>query len=149
MITTVLKPLRLTCCPVKQVPRPRSVAPSARKKASGNKVEPVNDVQAQQPAVQPPAVQTPSPAKRPIPIRGISQPVSEPFATKWREGQLFPDGWEEMPLSEKLTTLYVGERGFLFWANKIAFTSVIALAVAWVLFRFIGPALGLYQLSDL
>lgn len=49
---------------------------------------------------------------------------------------------------EKATELYVGERGFLYWANQAAWYSVIGLGVGWVLFRFVGPALGLYQLVN-
>ena len=56
--------------------------------------------------------------RRQIPIRGVNQPkveqVSEEFAP-WKEGQLFPEGWDNMPLSQKLSELYMGQRGVLFW----------------------------------
>ena len=42
----------------------------------------------------------------------------------------------------------MGQRGFLFWANKLALWSVGGLAVCWILFRFVGPALGLYRLAN-
>lgn len=42
----------------------------------------------------------------------------------------------------------MGKRGFLFWANKAALASIFTIIAAWVAFRFIGPALGLYQLAD-
>lgn len=44
--------------------------------------------------------------------------------------------------------LYMGKRGFLFWANKAALWSVGGLLVGWAIFRFVGPALGLYQLAN-
>ena len=49
---------------------------------------------------------------------------------------------------EKASQLYMGQRGFLFWANKAALWSVGGLAVGWILFRFVGPALGLYRLAN-
>lgn len=56
--------------------------------------------------------------RRQIPIRGVNQlkveQVSEEFAP-WKEGQLFPEGWDNMPLSQKLSELYMGQRGVLFW----------------------------------
>ena len=44
--------------------------------------------------------------------------------------------------------LYMGERGLVFWANKAALASIVFLIVAWIAFRFLGPALGLYQLQQ-
>ncbi|KAL4538835.1 hypothetical protein Ndes2526B_g02887 [Nannochloris sp. 'desiccata'] len=67
---------------------------------------------------------------------------------EWKEGQLFPEGWSNMDPLEKMNELYLGQRGFLFWSTKLATNGVIALGVAWVLFRIVGPALGLYQLAD-
>jgi hypothetical protein len=67
---------------------------------------------------------------------------------EWKEGQLFPEGWENMDPLEKMNELYLGQRGFLFWSTKLATNGVIVLGVAWVLFRIVGPALGLYQLAD-
>ncbi len=67
---------------------------------------------------------------------------------QWREGQLFPVGWEQMGIFEKGWQLWAGERGFLFWSNKLALQACIFLGVAWVLFRFVGPALGLYTLTN-
>ncbi len=34
---------------------------------------------------------------------------------EWKEGQLFPEGWDKMPLGQKITELYLGRRGVLFW----------------------------------
>lgn len=67
---------------------------------------------------------------------------------EWKEGQLFPEGWDNMDPLEKMNELYLGQRGFLFWSTKLATGGVVALGVAWVLFRIVGPALGLYQLAD-
>ncbi|XP_062234096.1 uncharacterized protein LOC133931263 [Phragmites australis] len=55
--------------------------------------------------------------------------------------------WEEMSLAEKAVELYVGEKGLLFWLNKFAYASIFIMVGAWVLFRFVGPSLGLYQLD--
>ena len=35
----------------------------------------------------------------------------------WKEGQLFPEGWEEMDPIEKASELYLGERGILYWST--------------------------------
>ena len=49
---------------------------------------------------------------------------------------------------EKATALYVGKYGFLYWANKAALASIVGIAVLWAVFRFVGPALHLYQLEN-
>lgn len=69
-------------------------------------------------------------------------------AAEWKEGQLFPEGWENMNTFEKFYNAYAGKRGLLFWANKAAYASVFILIGAWIVFRFIGPALGLYKVAD-
>jgi hypothetical protein len=69
-------------------------------------------------------------------------------SSTWREGQLVPDGWESMSLPEKLNQLYMGDRGALFWLNKIAYVACFGLVGGWIVFRFVGPALGLYNLSN-
>ncbi|KAL0928331.1 hypothetical protein M5K25_000206 [Dendrobium thyrsiflorum] len=56
--------------------------------------------------------------------------------------------WEEMRLSEKALELYVGEKGLLFWLNKLAYASIFVVIGGWILFRFVGPSLGLYQLDS-
>ena len=66
----------------------------------------------------------------------------------WKEGQLFPEGWEEMDPVEKATELYLGERGFLYWATQLTIGGLVVLVVAWVAFRFIGPSFGLYALEN-
>ena len=56
--------------------------------------------------------------------------------------------WEEMSIGEKATELYVGEKGVLFWLNKFAYASIFIMIGAWILFRFVGPALNIYQLDS-
>ncbi|THU63179.1 hypothetical protein C4D60_Mb01t12970 [Musa balbisiana] len=56
--------------------------------------------------------------------------------------------WESMTLGEKAVELYVGEKGLLFWLNKFAYASIFIIAGGWILFRFVGPSLGLYQLDS-
>ncbi|MED6144742.1 hypothetical protein PIB30_018415 [Stylosanthes scabra] len=56
--------------------------------------------------------------------------------------------WEEMTISEKAVELYMGEKGALFWLNKFAYASIFIMIGAWILFRFVGPALNLYQLDS-
>ncbi|KAK1423566.1 hypothetical protein QVD17_18870 [Tagetes erecta] len=55
--------------------------------------------------------------------------------------------WESMTITEKALELYVGEKGLLFWINKFAYASIYIIIGAWILFRFVGPALNLYQLD--
>lgn len=88
-------------------------------------------------------------ARRQIPIRNVTPRQQEPSSTRaeWKEGKLFPEGWEQMSLGEKLSELYLGQRGILYWANQAAWWSVCIVGGAWVLFRFVGPALGLYKLD--
>jgi hypothetical protein len=76
------------------------------------------------------------------------RPEADPNSNRaeWKKGQLFPEGWEQMDLAEKITELYLGRRGMLFWASEVAWKGAIALGVAWALFR-IGGAVGLYQLQ--
>ena len=67
---------------------------------------------------------------------------------RWPEGQLFPDGWDQMSFSAKAWQIYAGDRGALFWANKAAFAAVFIIIGGWILFRVVGPALGLYTLTN-
>ncbi|EFJ49920.1 hypothetical protein VOLCADRAFT_74041 [Volvox carteri f. nagariensis] len=95
---------------------------------------------------------SPGKAMKPIPIRGVSQQqrkIDSQYENmaEWKEGQLFPEGWESMGVGQKLTELYLGRRGVLFWANKAAYASVFILLGGWILFRFVGPAVGLYKLA--
>eukprot|EP00232_Nephroselmis_pyriformis_P026873 CAMPEP_0182864820 /NCGR_PEP_ID=MMETSP0034_2-20130328/7367_1 /TAXON_ID=156128 /ORGANISM="Nephroselmis pyriformis, Strain CCMP717" /LENGTH=169 /DNA_ID=CAMNT_0024997089 /DNA_START=1 /DNA_END=507 /DNA_ORIENTATION=- len=56
--------------------------------------------------------------------------------------------WDQMNPLEKSWELYAGEKGALFWLNEIAYKGSFALVVLWILFRFVGPALGLYDLVN-
>jgi hypothetical protein len=76
-----------------------------------------------------------------------AQETFEEKQVVWQEGQLFPEKWDQMTLWEKSVQLYMGERGLLFWANKAAYASLFIIAFVWVLFRFVGPGLGLYDLA--
>lgn len=88
-------------------------------------------------------------SKRQIPIRNMTpRPEDNPSDSRaeWRKGQLFPEGWEQMSVGQKAYELYLGRRGFLFWATELSWKGAIVLGVAWVLFR-LGGAAGLYQLQ--
>ncbi|KAJ7953114.1 Monofunctional biosynthetic peptidoglycan transglycosylase [Quillaja saponaria] len=58
-----------------------------------------------------------------------------------------PKKWEDMNFTEKAIELYMGEKGALFWLNKFAYASIFITIGAWILFRFVGPSLNLYQLD--
>lgn len=49
---------------------------------------------------------------------------------------------------QKATELYMGKRGVLYWSQQAATYSVGILIVGWILFRFVGPATGLYTLTN-
>ncbi|CAL5050163.1 unnamed protein product [Urochloa decumbens] len=74
-------------------------------------------------------------------------PKKKASAAPRREKQPVRKEWEEMSLAEKAVELYVGEKGLLFWLNKFAYASIFIMVGAWILFRFVGPSLGLYQLD--
>ncbi|XP_054775756.1 uncharacterized protein LOC129284339 [Prosopis cineraria] len=59
-----------------------------------------------------------------------------------------PKKWEDMSLTEKAIESYMGEKGLLFWLNKFAYASIFIMIGAWILFRFVGPSLNLYQLDS-
>uniref|UniRef100_A0A2N9H4M3 Uncharacterized protein n=1 Tax=Fagus sylvatica TaxID=28930 RepID=A0A2N9H4M3_FAGSY len=59
-----------------------------------------------------------------------------------------PKKWEDMSVAEKAIELYVGEKGLLFWLNKFAYASIFIVIGGWILFRFVGPSLNLYQLDS-
>lgn len=58
-----------------------------------------------------------------------------------------PKKWEDMSMAEKAMDLYMGEKGLLFWLNKFAYASIFIMIGGWILFRFVGPSLNLYQLD--
>jgi hypothetical protein len=59
-----------------------------------------------------------------------------------------PKKWEDMSFTEKALELYVGEKGALFWLNKFAYASIFIMIGLWIAFRFVGPALNIYQLDQ-
>jgi hypothetical protein len=65
-----------------------------------------------------------------------------------KEGQLLPSGWDDMSTGDKAVQLWMGERGLLFWANKASYAMLFIIGGGWVVFRFLGPALGLYDLAN-
>lgn len=71
-----------------------------------------------------------------------------PVKAQMREEPAAPKKWEEMSPREKATELYVGEKGLLFWLNKFAYASIFIMIGAWIVFRFVGPALNFYQLDS-
>jgi hypothetical protein len=79
---------------------------------------------------------------------GQAQSEQEPGKVVWKEGSLLPDGFDQMDPLQKAGQLWTGERGLLFWLNKAAYASLFIVVGGWVLFRFVGPALGLYELSN-
>lgn len=75
-------------------------------------------------------------------------PANPNGLAEWKEGELFPEGWDEMSPVKKATELYVGQRGFLFWSTKLSLAGIGVLAGAWVLFRFVGPLVAGYKLAN-
>ena len=67
---------------------------------------------------------------------------------EWPEGQLLPNGWEDMSVAQRAVELYQGRRGVLFWASQAAWYSVLGVGFGWVLFRFVLPGIGLYKLAN-
>ncbi|KAI8469115.1 MAG: hypothetical protein J3K34DRAFT_288832 [Monoraphidium minutum] len=103
------------------------------------------------PPPPPPSDAAPQRPRRQIPIRGVVQPNQQqqlgPGEVRWDEGKLFPEGWEEMDPGTKAYQFAWGKRGILFWLSQLAWYGSITLGVSWAVFRFIGPALGLYTLK--
>lgn len=58
-----------------------------------------------------------------------------------------PKAWDAKPALEKAWSAWSGEPGMMFWMNKGSYWGAGILAFIWVLFRLVGPALGLYQLN--
>lgn len=66
----------------------------------------------------------------------------------WNEGELFPEGWDHMPLTQKVAELYTGKRGLLFWAGKVTYALIFVLIGGWIVFRFVLPQLGILELQN-
>eukprot|EP00740_Mantoniella_antarctica_P003561 CAMPEP_0181361886 /NCGR_PEP_ID=MMETSP1106-20121128/7621_1 /TAXON_ID=81844 /ORGANISM="Mantoniella antarctica, Strain SL-175" /LENGTH=163 /DNA_ID=CAMNT_0023475621 /DNA_START=86 /DNA_END=577 /DNA_ORIENTATION=+ len=58
-----------------------------------------------------------------------------------------PGTWDAKGAGEKVWLAWSGAPGFLWWMNKGSYWGAGGLAFGWVLFRLVGPALGLYQLN--
>ena len=58
-----------------------------------------------------------------------------------------PAAWEETPAGERAWTVWTGEKGWMYWMNQASLYGAGGLAFFWVVFRFIGPAIGLYTLN--
>ncbi|KAL5985944.1 hypothetical protein ACLOJK_027934 [Asimina triloba] len=103
------------------------------------------------PSQVPPA---PAPASRSVEIRfrrGSRKRSTQQQASTdniLRSNPSPPKDWDSMTLSEKMAQLYVGEKGLLFWLNKFAYASIFIIIGGWILFRFVGPSIGLYQLDS-
>lgn len=67
---------------------------------------------------------------------------------EWKKGEPLPEGWKDLSAGQKAWELYAGERGALYWANRVALIAAIVLGVTWIFFRFVGPILGLYELKS-
>ncbi|KAE8727753.1 Zinc finger family protein, putative isoform 1 [Hibiscus syriacus] len=76
-------------------------------------------------------------------VRGEGQRMNSKAAV-----EAAPKKWEEMSMTEKALKLYIGEKGLLFWLNKFVYASIFIVIGAWIVFRFVGPALNLYQLDS-
>lgn len=79
---------------------------------------------------------------------GQNEGEGETPGVVWKERAVFPEGFDKMDPLEKAGQLWSGERGLLFWLNKAAYASVYIVVGGWILFRFVGPAIGLYELSN-
>lgn len=86
-------------------------------------------------------------APRKAPSSAQSEGEKEGWAD-WKERSALPEGWDKMNNFQKAGELWSGKRGALFWANKISWAALFVVGGAWILFRFIGPATGLYNLTN-
>mmetsp|Transcript_28733 Transcript_28733/g.39707 ORF Transcript_28733/g.39707 Transcript_28733/m.39707 type:complete len:206 (-) Transcript_28733:184-801(-) len=59
-----------------------------------------------------------------------------------------PDGWGDMGGPEKLWNVWASEGGMLENMNKLATGLCVFMGLCWILFRFVGPILGLYELEE-
>eukprot|EP00897_Mesotaenium_endlicherianum_P000904 jgi/Mesen1/10814/ME000093S10334 len=84
-------------------------------------------------------------SRKPVVQKETSKPTPKP--DPWNLPPLEKKKWEDMNALEQVGELWLGETGGLYWLNKLAWGAIIGIVVLWVAFRFIGPALGLYQLE--
>jgi len=67
---------------------------------------------------------------------------------EWKEGELLPEGWDEMDTGKKIIEGLYGKRGFVYWLNWLSFRFIFVLLGGWIVFRFVGPAINAYQLTN-
>lgn len=58
-----------------------------------------------------------------------------------------PAAWDERAGGDRAWAVWTGEKGWMYWMNQASLYGAGALAFFWVAFRFVGPAIGLYQLN--
>lgn len=58
-----------------------------------------------------------------------------------------PAAWDERAGGERAWAVWTGEKGWMYWMNQASLYGAGGLAFFWVVFRFVGPAIGLYQLN--
>lgn len=58
-----------------------------------------------------------------------------------------PAAWDERSAGERAWAVWTGEKGWMYWMNQASLYGAGGLAFFWVMFRFVGPAIGLYQLN--
>lgn len=56
--------------------------------------------------------------------------------------------WDEMSGQEQLMEAWMGEKGGLYWLNRLSWGAIILIIICWILFRFVGPQLGFYELES-
>mmetsp|Transcript_18638 Transcript_18638/g.63502 ORF Transcript_18638/g.63502 Transcript_18638/m.63502 type:complete len:149 (+) Transcript_18638:133-579(+) len=88
-------------------------------------------------------------SREPLPSSSAEQaPPPDPAKPLYAQTPT-PQEWETLSGTEKLYNIWVREKGVLWYINQSAYYSVFILIGGWIVFRFVGPALGLYQLTDL
>ncbi|PSS21355.1 Monofunctional biosynthetic peptidoglycan transglycosylase [Actinidia chinensis var. chinensis] len=131
--------------------RPPAIVPIKCKSSSDNTTTTAsNSSDNASPIVPPPPVTPPDGVEIRFRrgVRRKSRQQQQDGVTNGLPKKAEPKDWESMTLTEKAVELYVGEKGLLFWLNKLAYASIFVIIGAWILFRFVGPALNLYQLDS-
>lgn len=59
-----------------------------------------------------------------------------------------PANFDEMGNLQKSWTMWSGEGGILPNMNKLATTAAVVMGFLWIVFRFVGPLLGIYELEE-
>jgi len=77
-----------------------------------------------------------------------AEPENMSGKAEWKEGELLPEGWDEMDTGKKIIEGLYGKRGFVYWLNWLSFRFIFVLLGGWIVFRFVGPAINAYQLTN-